>query len=652
MSRRGPGPVASVPLSPALRVATGAAGAAALLAVLVSAVAPAPAVLALLLLQALATVPRLRERLPAAAVRVAPWGVIGAGVAIGAGVGLTSTAGLALLACATVVGHHVLVSTPRDVGVSLLTTGGTCLLVVSQGSSLAVVPALALAWTAGAAALALRLVEARPRSAGRGAPAWAAVLRRLAWPVSASLLAVLVVGLLGVQPPSAAQRLAGAGGAGADAPRTGRSTAAYVSGRLDLRVRGELPRTPVVEVPASSDRLWRAGVLGEYDGVAWSPAAVARPPSTTADPLGLGDGDPAADGATGAERSDDVTVLGDLGGLVLAPGHLVAVASPSGPARVEVLGQSVHGRGGDLAAAYRVGSRAAPDARAVDGGGPGALPGDPDDAVWTSLPPSVTQRTRTLAREVTAGASTRGEVVAAVEDHLRGTYAYDLGSAVPPPGQDAVDHFLFDARSGFCEQFAAAEVVLLRSLGIPARMATGFSGGEDRGERRLVRADAAHAWVEVWQPGTGWAPSDPTPAGAASTGLADRLAALLADQDVRRGLAGALVLLFVVALLVAARRRRPGGPRTAPATAGGPPVIAAAERLLVALDRAGRPSSPGETVASVAGRVPEVAGALEVVQRVAYADRSPGTRDQLEAEAALDGTTARLLAEERASRRT
>ncbi len=413
-----------------------------------------------------------------------------------------------------------------------------------------------------------------------------------------------------------------------------------------MRTRGDLPRTPVARVPAASDRLWRAQVLGGYDGAVWYPVPTVPVDVAADDRLGLGD---RADGAPdGPRRTDDVELLADLGGVLLLPGHAVDVRATDDGAGTAVAGQALLGP----TRAYEVESVAVPPATASGpAGGVGTLADDPGDGLWTGLPPSVTDRTLALAEELTRDAGSRAEAVAAVEAHLRGTYDYDLDSPVPPAGQDAVDHFLFDARAGFCEHFAAAEVVLLRAAGIPARMATGFSGGEDEGATRLVRGDRAHAWVEVWQPGTGWAPSDPTPADD-GPGAAEQVSAALEDADVRRLLAALLVLAFVVAAAVAAvlgarrsRRAQVVGTRSAPA-----PLLAAAERLLVALERSGRPSPPGETVASVAARLPEVAGELALVERAAYAARPPGGRESLDAVQALDRVSSRLLVEAKQAR--
>ena len=86
--------------------------------------------------------------------------------------------------------------------------------------------------------------------------------------------------------------------------------------------------------------------------------------------------------------------------------------------------------------------------------------------------------------------------------------------APPPLGRNSVDDFLFDARTGFCEHYASAFTFLMRSAGIPARVIGGYQGGFHNrlGHYLLVRQSDAHAWSEVWLPGSGWTRIDPTAA--------------------------------------------------------------------------------------------------------------------------------------------
>ena len=114
-----------------------------------------------------------------------------------------------------------------------------------------------------------------------------------------------------------------------------------------------------------------------------------------------------------------------------------------------------------------------------------------------------------LARRLTAGAPTTYDAVKAIEIHLQSSYDYveDVQLAALP-----LRAFLFDGRAGYCEQFSGAMALMLRMLGIPARVAAGFNPGRPDGpDRYVVRDREAHSWVEAYFTGIGWVPFDPTP---------------------------------------------------------------------------------------------------------------------------------------------
>ncbi len=290
-----------------------------------------------------------------------------------------------------------------------------------------------------------------------------------------------------------------------------RSTSYYTDGFLDLRVRGTLSSDPVLEVPADSPQLWRSTVLDVYDGSGWqSSRPGGRSLGTGPDyQVPLADEDVVPEGTT--LRTDTVVLRTGANGAVVAPGEVTAVHSDVGHLIQLGTGLVLFDTAGALST-YTVTS--VPEVldpatlRAADGV-------DLRDRRWTQLPTNVPLRVRQLAAQVAAQARTRYDAVDAVERYLRSNETYRLDAPVPPAGEDPVDDFLFDSHQGFCEQFASAEVVLLRARGIPARLVTGFAYGQPAPNgRRLMLASDAHAWVEVWYPGLGWASSDPT-AGAA-----------------------------------------------------------------------------------------------------------------------------------------
>ncbi len=135
-----------------------------------------------------------------------------------------------------------------------------------------------------------------------------------------------------------------------------------------------------------------------------------------------------------------------------------------------------------------------------------------------ALPADAHPRARALAarwREQ-APADSAAVVAAALEHFRREPFHYTLSP--PPLDLDTVDQFLFETRRGFCEHYAGAFTVLMRAAGVPARVVTGYQGGEanEVGDYLVVRQRDAHAWTEVWLPGEGWVRVDPTAAVAPS----------------------------------------------------------------------------------------------------------------------------------------
>lgn len=117
---------------------------------------------------------------------------------------------------------------------------------------------------------------------------------------------------------------------------------------------------------------------------------------------------------------------------------------------------------------------------------------------------------------VEAGAENPYDRAKAIESWLRKNISYNETISAPPPGVDTVEWVLFDAREGYCTYYATSMIVMLRHLGIPARLAAGFSQGEydSDAEQFVVREREAHTWVEVYFPGFGWIEFEPTAAQA------------------------------------------------------------------------------------------------------------------------------------------
>ncbi len=144
-----------------------------------------------------------------------------------------------------------------------------------------------------------------------------------------------------------------------------------------------------------------------------------------------------------------------------------------------------------------------------------------------SLPPGLNPRARLLAAEWRASSRSDEAVMRAALSHFnREGFQYTLEP--PPLGPNTVDDFLFETRQGFCEHYASSFVFLMRAAGVPARVVTGYQGGEynDLGNYYIVRQSDAHAWAEVWLGGRGWVRVDPTAAIAPARVQSGKAAAL------------------------------------------------------------------------------------------------------------------------------
>jgi hypothetical protein len=132
---------------------------------------------------------------------------------------------------------------------------------------------------------------------------------------------------------------------------------------------------------------------------------------------------------------------------------------------------------------------------------------------YTQLPPTLPQRVRDLANRLTANAYTPYDKAKAIENYLK-TFEYTLQVEPPAYNADGVDHFLFNLKRGYSEYFASAMTVMLRTQGIPARLATGYTVGDrlpDHDDIFIVNDSHSHAWVEVFFPRYGWITFEPTP---------------------------------------------------------------------------------------------------------------------------------------------
>ncbi len=156
-------------------------------------------------------------------------------------------------------------------------------------------------------------------------------------------------------------------------------------------------------------------------------------------------------------------------------------------------------------------------------------------ARYTGLPVDLPERVIELAREAAGGATNPYDRVKSIEGFLR-QYPYSLDVNLPPANQDLVDYFLFDLQIGYCDYYATSMVVMARSLGVPARFATGFLAQRPNEDGvQEIYAINAHSWAEVYFAGYGWVEFEPTAAFPSQSQLEPSSDALLNPPDFPAG---------------------------------------------------------------------------------------------------------------------
>jgi Transglutaminase-like superfamily/TgpA N-terminal domain len=264
--------------------------------------------------------------------------------------------------------------------------------------------------------------------------------------------------------------------------------------------------------------------------------------------------------------------------------------------------------------------------------------GDPDAV--ERLERSRYARTYALGRQIAGNATTQYDIVRRIGAYLEDNYKY---SEKVPQHRYPIEAFLFQDKKGYCQHFAGAAALMLRMMGIPVRVASGFAPGSlDNKTKEYVVTDLdAHSWIEVWFQGIGWVPFDPTPAAAPASSQAasftplseiasaargdskDKLPAKL-REDIIGGSAGSagrgaaaddgglgwgwiaagilVVLLALAAVIVSVvrfRRRRPLPP---------PCGDAEVDHLVRLLARLGLDIAPGTTLLELEARMKRIGG--------------------------------------------
>jgi transglutaminase-like putative cysteine protease len=601
----------------------------------------------------------------------------------------SAQAPLAELFCWVQLLHAFDVPARRDLMFSLVSSQVLMAVAGTMSVSMGLLPYLLVWGVAAAASLALSYrseLSELPSLAGPSQPKLEPLdqLRRLASPLALSMAVVVAVGAgaFVLLPPAGQARAltfprqlersvpvpdigglsnpslgeADPGGS-QDGTSKGRASFGYFgfSNSLDTAVRGRPDDSLVMRVRSSRPDFWRGQTFDVWDGRRWTLSSERSGVLTGYAPLEI----PRVAGEERLLRGSELVQTFYL----KLPGPNLVFAAPT-PATLYFPDRTVFqltdgtlraGVNMEEGAVYTVVSHYAPvsadQLRTSDRVGP--VP----ELVSRryAQAPVITDRVAELARQVTASAPTTYDKVKALEAWMARNTRYSLKAPPLRLGADAVDQFLFEDRVGFCEQIGTSLVVMLRSLGIPARLAVGYLPGERNPFTGLyeVRASDAHSWAEVWFPGTGWQGFDPTASvplagdsevSRASSGVLSYLAARL--PRVPRWTVWAVGVVGGIGMAVAVARWCRGALAQRRRRRERSWADACLARLEEAGEASGRPRRPSETVREYTkvlrhsladDRLVDVG---EVVTRDAFSGRPAAEEERRSVEAVLEEVVA------------
>lgn len=307
-----------------------------------------------------------------------------------------------------------------------------------------------------------------------------------------------------------------------------RNEPAFITFTRSMKFGGpvELTDAPVMDVEAQTGRYWRVMVFHDYTSEGWT--------NTDLSQIIIDENDRRLDDPELAMRRE-VTQTITLRQKLSLQGTIAAASQPlrSKLPLIAVVGQVAHAEDADPAPESTPVPSSAVDPSVLYSRKP-LKAGDNYEVVssisvayadslrqagvdypdWVTprylqLPDSLPERVSLLARQITAEQENPYDKAAAIELYLR-SIPYNEKIDGPAPGQDGVDYFLFEAEEGYCDYYSSAMVVMLRSVGVPARYVRGYSQGfKEEGSFRVLEQDG-HAWPEVFFPGYGWVEFEPT----------------------------------------------------------------------------------------------------------------------------------------------
>jgi transglutaminase-like putative cysteine protease len=441
---------------------------------------------------------------------------------------------------------------------------------------------------------------------------------------------------------------AGGSGNGDSAPELDPETYYGFAEALNLNYRGRLSQTVALKVRSPRRQFWRGMAYDTFDGRSWRMAYPKEVTPLQSNPFTL----PSRTGDGGGRREITTFYIEkNQTNLILMPEDPKLLYFPTG----EIMADRYDSFRSPLILEKGMYYTVVAQRPSLPRGGPDReLP--PRERLersgleigpYLSVPPSLSERTRQLARTITAGAAGPRERLQRIEAYLEATYPYDLEIPAFPAKADQLDHFLFEAKRGYCEHFATALALMAREVGVPTRLVTGYLPGEFNPFTGFyeVSTSHAHAWVEAYLWGRGWVAFDPTPGFAGPGELSEGLSLPLADWARSLQSKGPLVLVAFGGIALLGLFGLIGGIRRPQGLSG---ASRAYVRLVAIAGRVGRFPTDGLTPRELLARIDEepalraIAPEAEAIVTAYEAIRFGGAADDGSLSRALASLEARL----------
>lgn len=315
-------------------------------------------------------------------------------------------------------------------------------------------------------------------------------------------LAALVVALnLGLRLPGATSRslIAWRASQGGSGTRSTESPLVTLQGRLI-----NPSPNPVFTVVSNQPEYWRQTALDTFDGTNWNALSTYHSVGTKL----AGGSTPTVAGTTVTQRFDITNLDSPWLPAAYRPVTVSGVKGVTWDAQSGSLISQNNSLTGSVYSVTSLVSQGSAETSRLEAAPP---PDASTESQYLQLP-SIDPRVKDLAEQIVAGKTTEYDKALAIQNYLRNPAMFSYNERYTYAGPDPLGHFLFDAREGYCQQFAGSYAVLARIVGVPTRLGVGWTwGGLVGPDTYQVTDEQAHTWPEVYFSGVGWVPFEPTP---------------------------------------------------------------------------------------------------------------------------------------------